>query len=71
MKREICVDVHYSLIAMHLKINICFDDYTFSYLLGMAGGSPNEDSSEYPTIQSPGLGQRENDTVNVAKPHTT
>lgn len=38
--------------------------------LGMAGGSPNEDSSEYPTIQSPGFGQRENDTVNVAKPHT-
>lgn len=36
----------------------------------MAGGSPNEDSSEYPTIQSPGFGQRENDTVNVAKPHT-
>lgn len=52
------------------NIYICFDDYTFSYLLGMAGGSPNEDSSEYPTIQSPGLGQRENDTVNVAKPHT-
>lgn len=56
---------------MHLKLYICFGDYTLNYLQSVAGDSPNEDSSEYPTIQSPGFGQRENDTVNVAKPHTT
>lgn len=56
---------------MHLKLYTCFGDYILNYLQSVAGDSPNEDSSEYLTIQSPGFGQRENDTVNVAKPHTT
>lgn len=56
---ETRVDIHDSIIAKHLKLYICFGDRTLNYLLSVAGGSPNEDSSGYPTNQSPGFGQWE------------
>lgn len=70
---ETRVDIHDSIIAKHLKLYICFGDRTLNYLLSVAGGCPNEDSSGYPRAQFnlQALVNEKNDLVDVAKPHTT
>lgn len=68
---ETRVDIHDSIIAKHLKLYICFGDRTLNYLLSVAGGVLMKIPLDIPQFNLQALVNEKNDTVDVAKPHTT